>query len=139
MYKYTEKICIEISRSMNLIMMQRDLCVSYLIFSNFVWTILATNSELNYPLACRNESIIEDHFGKKIADPYRWLEDPDSEQTQKYVEEVNKISQPFLENSTQYNKIKERLTALHNYPKCGLPERHGNYYFTFSNTGLQNQ
>lgn len=95
--------------------------------------------KFNYPLARRDETIVEEHFGKRVADPYRWLEDPDSDETQKYVEEVNKIAQPFLENCEQWEKINKKLTSLWNYPKYSVPNRHGHYYFTYMNTGLQNQ
>ena len=33
-----------------------------------------------YPVAPRGD-VVEDHFGTSVADPYRWLEDPDSPAT----------------------------------------------------------
>lgn len=75
----------------------------------------------------------------QVADPYRWMEDPDSEETKNYIGAENKVSQQFLENSEQSNKINKKLTDLWNYPKYNVPERHGKYYFTFVNSGLQNQ
>lgn len=75
----------------------------------------------------------------QVADPYRWLEDPDSEETQKYVDAVNQVTQPYLENCDQWQKINKKLTKLWNYPKYTVPDRHGDYYFSYQNTGLQNQ
>lgn len=75
----------------------------------------------------------------QVADPYRWLEDPDSDETRRYVEAENLVARPYLENNDQWHKIKQNLTKLWNYPKYSAPVRHGDYYFFFQNTGLQNQ
>ena len=94
---------------------------------------------IKYPLARRDESIAEEFFGVTVKDPYRWLEDPDSPETQAFVEAQNKISQPFLEENDNWKKINEKLTGLWNYPKYGCFMRYGKYYFYAHNTGLQNQ
>lgn len=75
----------------------------------------------------------------KIADPYRWLEDPDSEETKEYVKQQNKVAQPYLEDCPEWKKINEKLTTLWNYPKYNVPIRKGDFYFSYMNTGLQNQ
>ncbi|XP_053693083.1 prolyl endopeptidase isoform X1 [Sabethes cyaneus] len=92
-----------------------------------------------YPEARRDESVVDDFHGVKLADPYRWLEDPDSEETKQYVEKQNKIAQPFLENCDEWKKLNEKLTKRWNYPKYSCPFKHGERYFFFMNTGLQNQ
>ncbi|XP_031619183.1 prolyl endopeptidase-like [Contarinia nasturtii] len=94
---------------------------------------------MKYPDARRDESILEDLHGKKIADPYRWLEDPFSEETKQFVDAENEISQSFLENNDKWKKINTNLTKLWNYQKYFVPMRHGKYYFSFRNSGLQNQ
>lgn len=96
-------------------------------------------SGIKYPLARRDETISEDHFGHTVPDPYRWLEDPDAPETQAYVEAQNAIAQPFLENNDQWKRINEKLTALWNYNKYGCFMKYGRYYFYAHNTGLQNQ
>ncbi|XP_073812282.1 prolyl endopeptidase [Musca autumnalis] len=96
-------------------------------------------SPLKYPVARKDESVVETHHGVELKDVYRWLEDPDSEETQKYVEEQNKISQPFLEGCEAWKKINEKLTKLWNYEKYGCPMKHGKYYYFYKNSGLQNQ
>lgn len=35
-----------------------------------------------YPQVRRDESIVEELHGTQVADPYRWLEDPDAPETQ---------------------------------------------------------
>lgn len=75
----------------------------------------------------------------KVTDPYRWLEDPDSAETQEFVEQQNKVTQPYLEDCEEWAKINKKLTTLWNYPKYSVPDRHGDYYFSYMNTGLQNQ
>ncbi|XP_058987087.1 prolyl endopeptidase-like [Musca domestica] len=96
-------------------------------------------SNLKYPVARKDESVVETHHGVEIKDVYRWLEDPDSEETKKFIEEQNKISQPFLESCDARPKISEKLTKLWNFEKYGCPMKYGKYYYFHKNTGLQNQ
>ncbi|XP_055907432.1 prolyl endopeptidase [Eupeodes corollae] len=124
--------------------------VAFLINRNFVHSYststkpLATNFAKNmvsydYPEARKDETIEEDFHGTKVKDVYRWLEDPDAAETQAYVDAQNKISQPFLENCEQWQKINTKLTKLWNYPKYGIPAKHGDFYYFHKNSGLQNQ
>ncbi len=91
-----------------------------------------------YP-AARQEAVVEDYHGTKVADPYRWLEDPDSPETRAWVEAENKVTFAYLESIPARAQLKERLTALWNYEKFTPPVREGNRYFYSKNTGLQNQ
>lgn len=93
----------------------------------------------NYPNARKDETHVENFHGVEIKDVYRWLEDPDSEETKKYVDLQNEISQPFLENFEAWKKINAKLSKLWNYEKYGCPTKHGDYYYFYRNTGLQNQ
>ncbi|CAH1103199.1 unnamed protein product [Psylliodes chrysocephalus] len=101
--------------------------------------LLVRTMSFKYPEALRDESIKDNYFGNEIIDPYRWLEDPDSEETQAYVNAQNKITRPFLEDCPHKSQIKEKITNLWNYPKFFAPHRHGKKYFQYRNTGLQNQ
>lgn len=67
-----------------------------------------TSRKWNYPAVRRDEGSQEEFFGTKVADPYRWLEDPDSEDTRAFVEAQNAISEPFLSGSSFRNKIHAR-------------------------------
>lgn len=82
---------------------------------------------------------VDDYFGTKVADPYRWLEDDNSEETKQWVEEQNKVTFAFLEKIPFREKIKQRLMDIYNYPRMGQPFRAGEYYFFYKNDGLQNQ
>ncbi len=94
-------------------------------------------SKLNYPPA-RRDSIVDDYFGTKVADPYRWLEDPDSNETIDWVNKENSITENFLDTPAR-EKIKERLTDLLNYPRYSAPTKRASRYFFSKNDGLQNQ
>ena len=97
--------------------------------------MMKTNS---YPVARKSDQF-DDYHGVKVADPYRWLEDLDSEETRTWVEAENKLSFAFLEAIPARASIKERLTKLWNYEKYGVPFKEGDRYFYTRNSGLQNQ
>ena len=92
----------------------------------------------NYPIA-RKADQVDDYHGVKVADPYRWLEDLDSEETRKWVEEQNKLTFGYLAEIPARTTIKDRLTKLWNFEKYGVPFKEGNRYFYTRNSGLQNQ
>ncbi|MGB3535016.1 MAG: prolyl oligopeptidase family serine peptidase [Microcoleaceae cyanobacterium] len=96
------------------------------------------SSVFNYPKTHQCDQVDEYH-GIQVPDPYRWLEDPDGEETKSWVEAQNKVTFGYLETLSARDKIKQRLTQLWNYEKYGTPFKQGNRYFYFKNDGLQNQ
>lgn len=93
---------------------------------------------LTYP-AARKSDQADDYHGVKVADPYRWLEDLDSEETRSWVKAENRLTFGFLNEIAARPKIKDRITKLWNYERYGAPFKEGNNYFYTRNSGLQNQ
>ncbi len=82
---------------------------------------------------------VDDYFGTKIADPYRWLENDTSAETEAWVIEENKVTDAYLAQIPYREKVRERLEQIWDYPKFTVPFREGDYYFYKKNDGLQNQ
>ncbi len=91
-----------------------------------------------YPVAERGD-VVDDYFGTKVPDPYRWLEDDNSEATAAWVEAENAVTFDYLSQIPFRDAIRQRLTELWNYPKEGAPTKHGDGWYYFYNDGLQNQ
>lgn len=87
----------------------------------------------------RTDHVIDDFFGVKVADPYRWLEDETLDETVEWTEHQNRKTQSYLQKTGNYYKVKERLMDLYNYPKYTIPQKEGAYYYYYKNSGLQNQ
>ena len=99
---------------------------------------LVSAQNLHYPAAAKN-STVDEYFGTKVADPYRWLEDDKSAETAAWVEAENKVTSEYLSRIPFRKNLLKRLTELVNYEKIGAPhKRHGKWYF-YKNNGLQNQ
>ena len=79
------------------------------------------------------------YHGIEVKDPYRWLEDPDSEDTKAWVRAQNQVTSDYLSGIPSREGIKSRLTQLWNYEKYSSPFKRGDRYFYFKNDGLQNQ
>ncbi len=114
------------------------LAITSIIISCKPATETATSEKLTYPVTAKSDQI-DDYFGVKVSDPYRWLENDTAEDVKKWVTEENKVTFGYLEKIPFRNKIKERLTDIFNYPKYSNPFRAGEYYFFSKNDGLQNQ
>ena len=93
---------------------------------------------LPYPETARGE-VVDNYFGTEVPDPYRWLEDDNSEATAAWVAAENAVTEDYLSQIPFRNAIRERLTQLWNYPKEGAPSKHGDWYYYYYNDGLQNQ
>jgi prolyl oligopeptidase len=96
------------------------------------------SARLAYPGAKRSDQV-DDFFGTKVADPYRWLENADAPETSAWVEAENKVTFAYLRGIPERDRIKKRLTAIWNYERYGTPSRKGPYYIFTRNTGLQRQ
>ncbi len=95
-------------------------------------------NNIDYPQA-RVGDVIDNYFGTEVADPYRWLEDDNSEETGKWVDAENIVTNSYLDKIPFRNAMKERLEKLWNYPKIGLPFKKGDFWYFYKNNGLQNQ
>ncbi len=118
--------------------------------------LLLTTALLSIFMSCKNESekvkpisvnypetkkvdTVNNYFGENVADPYRWLEDNRSTETEAWVKSQNEVTFGYLDNIPYREELKERLTKLWNYEKIGAPFKEGDYTYFYKNDGLQNQ
>ncbi|MDP4964445.1 MAG: prolyl oligopeptidase family serine peptidase [Salibacteraceae bacterium] len=99
----------------------------------------AEKMNITYPETRKDTSVVEDYFGTKVADPYRWLEDDRSAETEAWVTAQNEVSFGYLQKIPFRDKIKDRLTDLWNYEKYSAPFKRGDFTYFYKNDGLQNQ
>jgi prolyl oligopeptidase len=117
--------------------------ILFLLIASFSFALaLAVHADgqekLTYPAAQKGGQV-DDYHGIKVADPYRWLEDPDSPESRAWIDAENKITFSYLEQIPERHAIKERLTQLWNFERFTTPAQQSGRYFFTRNTGLQNQ
>lgn len=95
-------------------------------------------TQIKYP-ETKKTSQEDDYFGTKVADPYRWLENDNSEETKEWVLAENKITHEYLSSVPFNSKVKKRLEEMWNYAKYSSPFKEGDYYYYYKNDGLQSQ
>ena len=93
---------------------------------------------VNYPETKTVDSV-DTYFGVEVKDPYRWLEDDRSSETEAWVISQNKTTFDYLEKIPFREELKNRLSKLWNYEKLSAPFIEGAYTYFSKNDGLQNQ
>jgi len=93
---------------------------------------------LTYP-ETKKVDTVNTYFGTEVKDPYRWLEDDRSEETEAWVKAENEVTFDYLSKIPYRDTLKNRLSALWNYEKVGAPYKEGDYTYFSKNDGLQNQ
>ena len=93
---------------------------------------------LKYP-ETKKVDTLTNYFGTDVKDPYRWLEDDKSKETEAWVKEENKVTFEYLNQIPYRDTLKQRLSTLWNYEKVGAPYKEGDYTYFSKNDGLQNQ
>jgi prolyl oligopeptidase len=91
-----------------------------------------------YPQAATVDSA-DVYFGTRVPDPYRWLENDTAANTLAWVGEERKTTDSFMARIPFRDGIKKELTSLYNYARMTAPEKHGDYFYFYKNSGLQNQ
>ncbi|HZA52842.1 MAG TPA: hypothetical protein VE616_01220, partial [Candidatus Udaeobacter sp.] len=106
-----------------------------------IGTTLAVEAQLqklSYPTP-RKSDVVDEYFGTKVADPYRWMEDLDSHELAEWVAAENKLTFNYLERLPLRQHFRQRITELWNYPRTTIPVREGGRFFYRKNSGLQRQ
>ncbi|HKW13842.1 MAG TPA: prolyl oligopeptidase family serine peptidase, partial [Candidatus Krumholzibacteria bacterium] len=98
----------------------------------------ALAKKYKYPEAKKGD-VVEDYHGTKVADPYRWMEDPDAKETQTWVDQENVLTRSYIDSYPAREAIEDRLKSLFNYERYSVPTREGDRYYYSKNDGLQNQ
>ncbi len=93
---------------------------------------------VNYHKTKKADSV-DTYFGEQVLDPYRWLEDDRSKETEEWVIAQNEVTNSFLDTIPFREELKERLSTLWNYEKVSAPFKEGDYTYFYKNDGLQNQ
>ena len=101
-------------------------------------SVFGSDNPRVYPKAPTSNTT-DNYHGTKVADPYRPLEELDSEPTRAWVEAENLITESYFQAIPQRSSLKDRLTALWDYEKFSAPSKEGGRYFYSYNSGLQNQ
>lgn len=100
----------------------------------------APMTKFAYPETRRVE-VVDEQFGVKVADPYRWLENDvrNDKEVAAWVEAENKVTDAYLATLPGRDAFKARIKQLFDYERYGVPEQKGGHYFYAHNSGLQNQ
>ena len=110
-----------------------------ILLSLSVFTLMSNaQSQLMYP-ETKKVSHTDTYFGTQVADPYRWLEDDKSVETENWVKSENEVTYNFLSKISYRENLKARMTTLWNYEKISAPFQEGEFSYFYKNNGLQNQ
>ncbi|MBK8610766.1 MAG: S9 family peptidase [Chitinophagaceae bacterium] len=104
----------------------------------FLLVSVSLFAQLKYPVT-KKINQVDDYFGTKVSDPYRWLEDDKSAETKSWVDAQNKVTQDYLEQIPYRKQFQDAIEKVYNYAKYSAPFRNGDWYYFYKNDGLQNQ
>jgi prolyl oligopeptidase len=100
--------------------------------------VMNAQTKINYPETKKIDHV-DSYFGEKMNDPYRWLEDDRSAETEAWVKTQNVVTYGYLEQIPYRNQLKTRMEQLWNYEKISAPFKEGDFTYYYKNNGLQNQ
>ncbi len=83
--------------------------------------------------------VSDDYHGRRVNDPYRWLENADAAETQRFVEEQNAYTRSVLEEVPGRDELRRRIEQLLTIGRVASPRAGGDRYFYERRDGRQNQ
>ena len=112
--------------------------LSFCLFFAMCAAAAPLEGEIKYPETAKGDQK-DTYFGTQVADPYRWLEDDNSQATKAWVTQENQVTNSYLEKIPYRPQVRQRLGELFDYAKYSAPFHRGPHYFFYKNDGLQNQ
>jgi prolyl oligopeptidase len=94
---------------------------------------------VKYPSAFQDTSQVDNYHGRRIADPYRWLEQVSDPATIEWVRQQRSITDKYLARIPYREAVRKRLEVLWDFERFSGLIRKGDYYYFFRNSGLQDQ
>ena len=91
---------------------------------------------MTYPNT-RTSDVTDNYHGHSVADPYRWLEDTESDETGVWIKAQNTLTKNYLTSLPDREAMRAKLQRFWNYERFGLPRKKGDHYFYSHNDGLQ--
>ena len=116
----------------------RTLWRLFLLLLTISWPAALAAQSLTYP-AARRDDVIDDYHGTRVADPYRWLERPDSPRASAWLQEESRLTSGYLGRLPGREAIRRRLRSLWNYTRTEVPWREAGRLFYTGNSGFQPQ
>lgn len=89
------------------------------------------------PPETRRDSTVDVLHGQRVADPYRWLEDPDSDETRAWVSAQNQVSRAYLDGLASHRWLHETMLRIVRTPRAGTPAVEGGRYLVSRNDGTR--
>src|SRR5689334_19566630 len=123
--------------SRNREMLKRSLRIGVLLLASAP-TLAYSQGKITYP-PTRKGTQVDNYFGRKVADPYRWMEDLNSPDVAQWVKAEDAVTQRYLATLPMREHFRSRITELWNYPKVSVPFREAGKLFYTKNSGLQRQ
>jgi len=120
------------------------LLLLFLFICLFAAAVVAGDGPSSAPLSLRppvaKQKPVEDEVqGHAITDPYRWLEDAHSPETEQWVQKELDYTRTLLDPLPGREQLHKRLTELLSIGTIGAPQLGGKYYFYTRREGTQNQ
>jgi prolyl oligopeptidase len=110
-----------------------------LVLSLFIFaSSWAQKPPIKYPVTKKVDQV-DDFFGTKVEDPYRWLEEMNSPETRQWINAQVEVTEKYLSSIEFRPRLKARFTEVWNYEKYSYPRKEGEYYIFNKNDGLQEQ
>ena len=82
--------------------------------------------------------VLDDYFGTKIKDPFRWLEDDHAKETKNWVYKQNQVTSQYLSKIPFRTKLKNKIKTMLDYTRTSTPFKKNNMYYYYYNDGKQN-
>ena len=101
-------------------------------------TVSTVHAQVKYPDAIKGTQT-DNYHGTTVADPYRWLENDNSDSTKQWVAQENKVTADYLSAIPFRDQARKRMAALYNYARYTVPSENNGFLYYYKNDGLQNQ